>query len=87
MTGATTGGGGCGSEMSRSSEGNVSRSVNTGIVASSGMTFPPGCVSRSRSVVLRGLVAILNFDRGRLKAALTIALEARARTPAVFVIA
>ncbi len=85
--GATTGGGGCGSEMSRSSEGKVSRSVSTGIVASSGITFPPGCVSRSRSVALRELVAIFHFDCGRLESALTIALEARARTPAVFVIA
>ncbi len=84
--GATTGGGGCGSEMSRSSDGNVNRSVSTGIVASSGMTLPPGWVSLSRSVLLRVLVAILDINRGGLKAAVPIAFETRARLQAVFVL-
>ena len=57
---------------------------NRGVV---GHDFAPGCVSRSRSVALRGLVAIFHFDCGRLKSVLTIALETRARTPSVVVIA
>ena len=87
IPGATTGGGGFGSEISRSSDGSVSRSVNTGIVASSGITLPPGCVSRSRSVDLRELVAIFHFYCGRLKSAIAIGLEAHARALTIAIVA